>query len=465
MASRPRLTNNSVASLDEQTAVLDTIFDKEEPNKSKDKDKVKAKKRKLTKTIPDKKKQKVSQEKQVPAAALGGPVFEPDLGSDMELDDSESLTWSEAQRKVGHDQQFEFQGEDNFSEHYDQDWVDDGSHSIDIPQHGSVHALSEEESEVGSIVSVQESIGNKPTQAKVLEEITAKGALADFLREQLAEVKECDKVTPKLSGGVARIVDKYLTDSIYTADMEKLAKKYPKVENVSKMDVPKLDTEVFTVVQQHFRNTDQSFQTIQKGVVSSLAALSPVLEKVLVKSEEDPELAALGINIADSMKLMSFTLNLLSGRRRELLKPCLAPAYVRVLTKGHETTPQWLFGGDLLTTTKRCEAAKRIGQKVLKPKETSSQPRGRRDNQRRFRAPFQQVQQNQQGMLRAFNPYQQYQHGRFPAPQSFQQQGYPYQPLETGVPTGFPRPYRPRYPNQQGQQQQAQGLGFPKKVK
>ena len=456
MAARPRLTNNSVASLDEQSAVLDEIFD------SKQKDKAKGKRRKVKSPVKDKKKVKSSHLK-LPAlpAAVGVPTFDPDSVTqhvydhasdlDMESEDNESLTWSQVQRQ----------------EHLDHledqaiDWIDDGSQSVDYVQHADIHAVSEDDTE--STISVPDAAPAKPVQ--VVEEITAKGALADFLREQLAEVKECDKVTPKLSGGVARIVDKYLKDSLYTADMEKLAKKYPKVENVSNMHVPKLDTEVFSLLQQSYRNMDQSIQGIQKGVTASLAALSPVLEKVMLKSENDPELADLGINIADSLKLMSFTLNLLSGRRRELLKPCLAPAYVRILTKGHETTPEWLFGGDLLNTTKKCEAAKRISQKVLKGKEPMMQPRGRGNAQRRFRAPLQAQQQG----LRPQIPQQQYQQGRFPNPQSYNQ-FYPYQPLEVGVPAGFPRQYRPRYQNQgqfyqQGNQQPQQNQSFPKKVK
>ena len=458
MAARPRLTNNSVASLDEQSAVLDEIFDKDS---NKQKDKAKARKRKVSKSPAnaDKKKIKTSSSK-LPAVSTAGPILPLDPGLEdeesydhasdleMELDDSESFTWSQAQRRE------DFDLEDHVS-----DWVEDGSQILDYPQHGDIHGVSECDGD--SVMSVPVVASVKPAQ--VVEQITAKGALADFLREQLAEVKECDKVTPKLSGGVARIVDKYLKDSIYTADMEKISKKYPKVENVVNMQVPKLDTEVFTLLQQNFRNMDQSIQGIQKGVVASMAALSPVLEKVMIKSENDPELAELGINIADSLKLMSFTLNLLSGRRRELLKPCLAPAYVRVLTKGHETTPEWLFGGDLLTTTKKCEAAKRIGQKVLKPKDPPMQPRGRGNPQKRFRAPF----QGQQQILRPQIPQQQYQHGRFPNPQTYNQ-AYPFQPLEVGVPSGFPRPYRPRNQNQgyqQGNQQPQQSLGFPKKPK
>ena len=457
MAARPRVTNNSVASLDEQSAVLDEIFDKD-PNKPKDK--TKSVKRKSTKSSakPDKKKIKLAHKLPVAAAAaLGAPPVQPadslsqqdfeasDL--DTELVDAESLTWSQAQREDLENM------EDQSVE-----WVDDDSQMLDYPQHVPDHDMSDAES--GSVMSVPQSV--TVNEQQVLQEITAKGALADFLREQLAEVKECDKVTPKLSGGVARIVDKYLKDSLYSAEMEKLAKKYPKVENVQRMQVPKLDTEVFTLIQQNYRNMDQSVQGIQKGVAASMAALSPVLETIMIKSEDDPQLAELGINIADSLKLMAFTLNLLSGRRRELLKPCLAPAYVRVLTKGHETTPEWLFGGDLLTTTKKCEAAKRIGQKVLKPKDPPVQIRGKRDNQRRFRSPS----PAQQQVLRPQIPQQQYQHGRFPNPQTFNQ-SYPYQPLEVGVPSGFPRPYRPRYQNQfqQGNQQPQQGQNFPKKVK
>ena len=201
MAAKPRLTNNSVASLDEQTAMLDEIFEKDS---TKQKEKAKARKRKVSKSPAKADKKRGKPPKQPASAALGAPQCQPDDlvsqqvidASDFEMDmeDGESLTWSEAQRN---------EDLENVEEQ-SVDWGSEASHDLDYPQHGDIHGVSEDDSEsvltAPSVLSVKED--------RVMAEITAKGALADFLREQLAEVKECDKVTPKLSGGVARIVEK-----------------------------------------------------------------------------------------------------------------------------------------------------------------------------------------------------------------------------------------------------------------
>ena len=46
----------------------------------------------------------------------------------------------------------------------------------------------------------------------------------------------------------------------------------------------------------------------------------------------------------------------------------LSPIYARELSKGHSASPDWLYGGDLVDATKKCEAAKKIGDKIIKCK-------------------------------------------------------------------------------------------------
>ena len=233
------------------------------------------------------------------------------------------------------------------------DWADEGESQLDQSEQleeedeRPVHAMSDDESEIIEDPVQEEVQVDKP----VVPEVKKSGVFATILKTNLTQVKEADKVASKLSTEVAFGLEKYLKECVYTSEMEKLAKTHPRVQNVDSMKVPRLDTEVYQVVHQKVRNFDQSLQAIQKGVVGAMSALSPLLQ--LAYDRADSDFDECGQGLWDSMQLMSFVLNGLSARRRELIKPCLAPVYAQVLTKGHETTPDWLYGGNLVETTKK----------------------------------------------------------------------------------------------------------------
>ena len=279
------------------------------------------------------------------------------------------------------------------------------------------HSMSEDEDSVSNFGVEKEKLPE--VEKPIIPVITAQGIGADLLKEQLAQVKEADKVSTKVSQPVAVGIDKYLKDSWYTTEMDKLAKQYPRVENIDHLKVPKLDTEVYQLVEQHVRNNDQSMQGVQKALIAGLSALAPVLDLAINRGNKDAELDPLTKNIMNGIQLVSYAVNGISSRRKEMLKPCLAPAYARVLTKGHDTTPDWLFGGDLLTTTKKCEAAKRIGEKVLRRKNQENQQKDKNQNNKRFKP----NPNSSQGMLRA-NQFQQRQNQRFQGQQNFTEGQY-----------------------------------------
>ena len=116
------------------------------------------------------------------------------------------------------------------------------------------------------------------------------GQLASLIKEQLGQVKGCDKVLTRLAPAVAQLLDRYLKEAHYVSEMEKLAKQYPRIENVEWMKVPRLDDEVFQAIDQRFRNVDQGFQSIQWAVMSAMAALGPVFLLVGSSGGKDPEL-------------------------------------------------------------------------------------------------------------------------------------------------------------------------------
>ena len=222
------------------------------------------------------------------------------------------------------------------------------------------------------------------------------------------------------------------------------------------MKVPRLDTEVYQALDQKVRGVDQGFQAVQRGLLGAMAAFAPAVDLAISRGNEDPTLDDLDRNLLDGMLQLAYVHNNISSKRRELLRPFLAPTYAKALTKGHDTSPDRLFGGDLLTTTRKCEAAKRIGEKVVakrrQPQQQQARPQGQ---QKRFRP------QKQQQGFRGGNGHQQT--WRFPNPQNFQQfvpaYSNQWQPQAPGSGNYYPRgQYNPR-PQQQQRQQ-----GFQKKT-
>ena len=98
-----------------------------------------------------------------------------------------------------------------------------------------------------------------------------------LLKEQLGSVKEADRVSQAASDEVARLLDRYLKDATAVAEMEKLVKLYPRIANLEGMKVQRLDGEIFQAVEQGVKNTDQSFQGVQKAILAAMTAFTPVL--------------------------------------------------------------------------------------------------------------------------------------------------------------------------------------------
>ena len=490
MSGKGRVTNNSVSSLEEQSDVLSEVFSKADSDhlaKMSEKEKKKLLRRKkeleLAKALEESKKAKtigsvpvtkssapVTQATSGVATSVGntttstttasaaagssGMAASLDDSVDSEEDTSANggLTWSQIQtiqaraQAQAQAQALQMSQFGNFVPNFTfglgapPQWGLDWSQFNDRP----THAVSEAESDVESQLFSDEPLVIAPVDTPQLK---STGLLAEFCKEQLTNVKESEKVAPKITEDLAVVLNKILSESIYPADMDKLTKIHPRVENVEFMKVPRLDSEIYEAIDQKVRNFDQGIQNIQKAIMGAVSAFAPILRLVYERQETDQELNSLGRQLGEGVKLLGYASNNLSVKRRELIKPNIDAKYAKTLSKGHDANPEWLFGGDLVNTTRKCEVSQKISEKVLKRKVEASQNKGPRP--KKFKG------NKGPAMMRGFNPFQM-QGFRFPGPQMFQP--YPAQ-QSMGFPMGYQRPFRPRNANPN----QPQSQGFPKK--
>ena len=306
------------------------------------------------------------------------------------------------------------------------------------------HVVSDEEDNVVVVPQVQ-GANLAPGQAPAQEGLTAA-----LVGDQLAELSEADRVGPRVDQGVGSLLERYIKEGNSWQEMERLSKLFPRTENVENMLMPRLDEEVYQIVDCKAKGLDSGFQSIQRAVLATMAALAPLLFLTFKRSKkdsgvQDKELDALGNNQLNAPQLLAHTHNSISIKRRELPRNQLSPVYWRLMAKSSQVS-QGLYGGNLEETTKQCDVARKISDKVKRKSQQEKKPHP----QKRFRHAFVPQQMGQPMLLRAFNPYQ----SRFPGPQQFQQgfqQSFHQAPYaqQQFFPGGFGYPRRPRFQKNQ----------------
>ena len=505
--SAKRLTNNStIVNLEDQTAILEEVLTKGglpapvKPKSGSGKDKKKLKSKQTTVGIttplaaggggaseplatpsrdadvmelqaePARRETAVNQAVLPDNNVIDGAAASPPLPPAQQIGDANFLT-----QQLAAQQQWLWQQQMGFPLHYGNfvpnyrfgeveapHWEDEAEEEQEVERvRQPVHAISDDdEDEQPEGLAVAMGVNATNSAEKVAESGGGQeGQLSEIIKEQDAQVKDADRVSSPIDPVLANRLEKYLEEATFTSDMEKLSKVYPKVKNVENMRVPKLDAELFQVVDIKLRTGDQGLQSIQKAVLASMSAIAPVLDLIKERGKKDPELDVLGKNLLDSTKLQAFVCNSISTKRRELLKPELSPIYAREMSKQQVGSTEWLYGGNLTDTTKKCETARKIGDKVMKRKLASFPRQGNK----RFRPQFPQFsqgpQQYQQGQqfgfpqpyVRAYNPFNMNM-PRFPTPHQTPQQFMGYPAMQFGG-------YQKRFRGPRPQQHQKQGFG------
>ena len=482
---KARITNNSVSNLEEQTLLIRIMADSASGEKSKPAQQDEKKQRSSKRRGPAS--PKSSAEPKPPAGREREPLGEEDIvsiagGTEPRKDDSVSIQ-SQAEG-VFHDvpqmqplpyffgpQQFPgyfagpqmnhyggFAGPYGFPNHNHEWDLQSVSSRASLSDRQGAHEISDEEEEEGTpaIVEVENVAAAKPE----LDVANMKeGKMAELLKAEHKKAKEGDKVGPKVDGNFATILDDYLEETKVAGEMEKLAKEYPRIRNIEKLVVPRLDSELFTAVDQNARAADVTLQNVQKGIVGAISALAPIGSLMAERGNSDPELEAFCKNMMDGLHLLILANNSVSGRRREQLKPLLQHTY-RNLGKNQDASPEWLFGGNLSESTRKCELVKKLGEKIIKRKNTPNtgtnfnQKQGAYGGQqqnKRFRGPTPAWQQGNQKKVFGYQHF-------------YPQMGYPQQQQQQFQSQNFQAQYRPKGPNGPGQQQpQQQQQGFQKK--
>ena len=125
------------------------------------------------------------------------------------------------------------------------------------------------------------------TAPKVSFDALKKGKFVELLKSQHEKVKEEDKVSPPVEEALAAVIDGFFEEPRTAGELERITKLYPRIGNVEKQLVPKLDTELFNAIDPQVRGLDVGLQNMQKGLVAAISAISAVGSLLISRGETD----------------------------------------------------------------------------------------------------------------------------------------------------------------------------------
>lgn len=315
----------------------------------------------------------------------------------------------------------------------------------------------------------QQAAVNVPPQQGSQQGVLFKACEAE--KEVAAEDE--DPVGPVVSDQMCMMVKNFLGRSRKSAKIDDLLLEFLRPKNMSYLKSPKIEDEIYQDLGGAAKHFDKNCRNLQGYLHSAITALVNSLQPMITIERVHPIISEAGLKVKKAIQLLSFATKELNDRRKDALKSAVNPEYVPLLKHAKPPSDDWLLGGELNESIKKCDDSKKLSDKIMKNRknqqntDTQSQPsnsvghyqnqdkfkyknKGRRDNRSYYRnyPNYQANQQQQQQQI--VQPVQQHQPPVYN--QGFGQHQQPQNHLW--------HQYQQQLQQAQAAQVQAQQLGF-----
>ena len=178
--------------------------------------------------------------------------------------------------------------------------------------------------------------------------------------------EETETFGPDVAAAIAQRVNDAVSKKPLETKFKELQDKYKSPKNCNFLCVPKVNLELWHDLPRSTKSKDLGLQEIQKNLVKSAQPMIQLLDTVLKLQVEQTPVDSSQILplIADAVTLLSHASYLTSLKRREFLKPDIAPAYQSVCRKSNPVTTN-LFGDELPEHIKEIGEVNKISRKTM----------------------------------------------------------------------------------------------------
>ena len=192
-------------------------------------------------------------------------------------------------------------------------------------------------------------------------------------------------VSDPINAKLASLVDKMVKTSL--SEKKKIKEKHEKYnrpENCENLINTRVNPEIWSKVRSNTRSRDLKMQKLETSLLKSMIPIVKMSDKLLElksnsKSASESDVCEFLQLSLDSLALMGHSINEVSIKRRELIKPDLNDQF-KQLCGSHTPVTKLLFGDDLPKSVKEISETNKVGVKVSSKPPTHYNKQQKRSN-------------------------------------------------------------------------------------
>ena len=187
----------------------------------------------------------------------------------------------------------------------------------------------------------------EPPNKRRKETETNEHGVSDVIADMAKSVKKANEMGPELHSELSEVVTNLLSFGMDKDAYDKVSNKYLTPKNCPRLEVVRVNPEIFTKVKKEAKLEDVHFQYIQKPLLKGITAVSSLLSSFMTEAgEQEISKQEIIISLKDAISLLTSASHKIDLRRRAAFKPFIKDDYVSLCS---EQTPVegLLFGTEL----------------------------------------------------------------------------------------------------------------------
>lgn len=199
-------------------------------------------------------------------------------------------------------------------------------------------------------------------------------------------------VGPDVSEQMSLMIKNFFARSKKSAKIDELLQEFVRPKNMPFLKIPFIEEEVYLDLAMGAKSFDKNCRHLQGYIHSAITALTLSLQQLILTEKLHPVISEAGVRVKKAIQLLAFSTKEINDRRKDALKSSVNPEYLPLLKHAKPPSDDWLLGGELGDSIKKCEDSKKLSEKIMKNKKPQQ--------------PQAQGQQNQNGNVPSSNQFQ-----------------------------------------------------------
>lgn len=209
-------------------------------------------------------------------------------------------------------------------------------------------------------------------------------------KEKNVLLDDDNSIGPAVSAQMAEMIKNFLGRSRKTAKIDDLIQEFLRPKNMPFLKAPFIEDEVYGDLAPGARHFDKNCRQLQGYILAAITALSMSLQSLILTEKLHPLISEAGERVKKALQLLTFSTKDINDRRKDALKSSVNAEYLPLLKHAKPPSDDWLLGGELNESIKKCDDSKKLSEKIMKNRK--SQPNQNQQQQNNNSQPYNQGQ-------------------------------------------------------------------------